>query len=914
MKFWACILLFFLISTPKIFAQREAANWYFGDKAGLNFNGGNAASLQNGKLQTLEGSATISDREGNLLFYTDGSVVYNRLHNIMPNGTGLKGNVSSTQSAIIVPKPGNPNKYYIFTVDKPNFNNDSTDPIEGINYTEVDMTLNGGFGGIIPGSQNVHLVSYNPNDPEENLYKASEKISAVLHGDGSSYWVVTHFVNKFYAFKVTAEGVNTNAVISNSPVSFPPVIDNELVNVTAIGYLKISPDGKKLAIAFSATGLNSAGSSDKKSGKVLLYDFDDVTGKVSNEQLILANAYPYGVEFSPKTTKLYITSNNYNDRNVLEKSELFQYDMEAGNIRNSEVLIHSSNHVAGALQLATDGRIYRAGYPLFTEVHNTLSVIKNPEAAGAASNYEHNVINISPKAVKLGLPPFVQSFFLNNFSFEDLCFGEATHFYITTNEPYTSVLWDFGDGNTSTDPDPYHTYSSSGSYIVSFTRFLNGEAFEPAKKEVVIFESPEILATYEMVQCDRDANPSDGVTEFNLRTAKDAISPGETNTNVYFYNTYNKAIDDELNQLSLPVMHINAVPNEVLFAKVVDNNTGCFAISEVTLKTTGGTEILPAPEKGCDLGDGTAEFNLESIESNIISQLNLPQDVELSFHHSEEEAILGTVPLPDRFISEARTVFLNARLNGSCYGFGSIELQLTSFPEIEVQNQQMLCSDAFPIRLGSDLVFNDSQSYSYEWNTGETSREIEISEGGNYSVTITNTSLGCGRTVEYNIEELTSPEILEINIESNGADNEITVITNSEAGNLYALDNIDGPYQSSDIFRNVPGGPHIVYVKNENSCAIKQQEILVFGVPPFFTPNQDGYNDLWLPFKISDPEFVIREIYIYDRYGKILEQLDPYGKGWDGNFGGNPMPSDDYWYQIILQNGKEFKGHFTLKR
>ena len=337
MKFVTRFTLFVLLFLcSKAYSQGEAANWYFGNRAGLTFNSGFPVALQDGKLQTVEGSATISDRNGNLLFYTDGSVVYDRQHNVMPNGNGLKGNVSSSQSAIIIPKPANPGRYYIFTVDKPDYYNSPGNPIEGINYSEVDMSLNGGFGDIITSTKNTHLVTYDQGDPLENEFKSSEKISAVAHEDGSSYWVVTHFVDRFFSFKVTSTGVDPNPVTSNSANSVPIVFNEDGVNITAIGYLKLSPNGEKLVIAFSSTSLGSPRDLSRKTGKVFIYDFDDSTGKVSNEQLLLGASYPYGVEFSPKTTKLYVTNNIFNNEGRVESGELLQFDLESSNIASSK--------------------------------------------------------------------------------------------------------------------------------------------------------------------------------------------------------------------------------------------------------------------------------------------------------------------------------------------------------------------------------------------------------------------------------------------------------------------------------------------------------------------------------------------------------------------------------------------------
>jgi gliding motility-associated-like protein len=103
-------------------------------------------------------------------------------------------------------------------------------------------------------------------------------------------------------------------------------------------------------------------------------------------------------------------------------------------------------------------------------------------------------------------------------------------------------------------------------------------------------------------------------------------------------------------------------------------------------------------------------------------------------------------------------------------------------------------------------------------------------------------------------------------------------------------------------------------VRDKNGCGIRSKEFGVLGIPEYFTPNQDGYNDFWQLeglFKRSDFEAII---YVFDRYGKLLTTFSPRSKGWDGYYNGKPMPSNDYWYRVELADGKVFKGNFTLKR
>ena len=190
-------------------AQKEASNWYFGDNAGINFNldTDTVAPVNNGQLATDEGCTSISNSDGNLLFYTDGRTVYNANHSIMPNGVGLKGDPSSTQSAIIIPKPNDPNIYYIFTVDTPALDNIDY----GFNYYVVDLTLDGGLGGVVN------------NNGVELLSNTSEKLSAVLKDcQSQEVWVITfgdinggESNRTFFAYEITNSGVNTTPVISS---------------------------------------------------------------------------------------------------------------------------------------------------------------------------------------------------------------------------------------------------------------------------------------------------------------------------------------------------------------------------------------------------------------------------------------------------------------------------------------------------------------------------------------------------------------------------------------------------------------------------------------------------------------------------------------------------------------------------
>src|ERR1039458_4318412 len=215
-------------------AQKQYDVWYFGDRAGLDFNSGTPISIAGGQINTIEGCASIcDDKTGAILFYTDGDTVWNRNNQVMPNGTGLLGNFSSTQSAMIIGDPSSDNRYYLFTCDQGGY----IGPNKGVNYSIVDMTLDGGLGDIT--TKNVHLLD-----------SATEKITAVRQPNSCNSWVIAHKFNSnaFYVWEVNDTGIVLTPVNSNVGVVQTGSVDE------TIGYLVSSQDGTRLALALEVSG------------------------------------------------------------------------------------------------------------------------------------------------------------------------------------------------------------------------------------------------------------------------------------------------------------------------------------------------------------------------------------------------------------------------------------------------------------------------------------------------------------------------------------------------------------------------------------------------------------------------------------------------------------------------------------
>ena len=365
---------------------KHANIWYFGDSLGLDFNSGQPVVLTDGALSTDEGCASMTDENGNLLFYTDGVTVWNKNHAAIPNGTGLKGHFTTTQSALIVPRPGNSNTYFVFTLEPGPY----ASATQRLHYSLVDMALDGGNGDIVPGTKNTFVTD-----------SLTEKLTGVKHCNGDDVWVITHrlYSDAYEALLVTSQGLNTLPVVSHTGT--PHQGTSVFFGITTgIGYLKASIDGSRLAVAIL----------DTLTLEVL--DFDKATGIVSNPiTLPLDSCQVYGVEFSADGSKLYVGGINLSD--FTDFSRIYQFDLNAGSaldIANSATLIGTSGFPSGvsALQMGPNGKIY------VTRKFGTnyLGVINTPNASGLACNYIDQAIYFGNDSVLSGLPNFISSYVL----------------------------------------------------------------------------------------------------------------------------------------------------------------------------------------------------------------------------------------------------------------------------------------------------------------------------------------------------------------------------------------------------------------------------------------------------------------------------------------------------------------------
>lgn len=454
-----CTTLCFIGVLLASHAQTPADWWYFGDRAGVHFTASGPVADTQSVMNTNEGCATISSREGDLLFYTNGINVWDANHVQMPNGFGLYGNASSTQSAVIVPAPRQDHLYYIFT------SKGCTGGGGGANYfsySVVNMDLNGGLGDVVPLQKNIILFE-----------SSSEKCATALHTNGEDYWVIGHEgrSNRFQAFLVTEQGVQ-DPVVSDRGFLY-----DQTENCT--GYMLSSHQGDRIAMT------------NHYSGFMEIFPFNQTTGKIG-DPLIIKDTAGYGVHFSPSDRLLYVSSYGNGIR---------QYNLDAPDIAASKRII-STALGAGAMAEGPDGRIYVSNYD-----EPFLSIIHQPNIIGNACGFEYIGVKLNQRTGLLGLPNHAAYQWMDPWDFraQRFCIGDTTLFSMNTDQ-VVSAHWNFGEpgsDNDTTGVQATHVYADTGSYTVTLM-ITTDSTSDTLSRNIYIRPKPQFELGQDTVLCEGD--------------------------------------------------------------------------------------------------------------------------------------------------------------------------------------------------------------------------------------------------------------------------------------------------------------------------------------------------------------------------------------------------------------------------
>jgi gliding motility-associated-like protein len=578
-------------------------------------------------------------------------------------------------------------------------------------YSEVDMSLNGGSGEIT--SKNIELNS------SEN---AREKITSVRGSTCNTFWVITSDRNRFYAYLIDENGVQNSAIVSAH--------NNNLDNLR--GYLKISPDGKTLVSANASSG-------------TYIFDFNAATGQITNGGEIngITNG-GYGVEFSRNGKKLYISTGTYSQinpgtgvRNPPEFASVTQFSLESRNITditNSANLIYSTNTgYRGALQLASNGKIYYA-----RSRTNFLGLINSPEKEAANINFIIDGLTLDKPSTE-GLPPFIQSFFLdidiidsdtnNSVNNQDLqfCIGQDKIIKPAvidgTNVNYE---WTFDDGTTISEISSSPTITdltlndiqttNSGSYKLKITLkdICDNDIEYNGTFNITVFKAATATKPDNINSCDEDLNGSNTFDLQNDTDLKDKILTGldASNFEVLYFSTLSAA-NDNLAGTDLPNPYtLNTGSTQIIYARVQNINApeACFALTTFTIAVTG----FPVPETptdypfcdnisvGSDTDGFVDDFILENKDAQILGSLD-PNQYTVSYHTTQNgaqtSATLEVIPKTTKYTNTTANrqpvyVRVENRDNTSCFDASkTFYLIVNVLPTVASSAELLQCDD-----------------------------------------------------------------------------------------------------------------------------------------------------------------------------------------------------------------------------
>ncbi|MDD2673382.1 MAG: T9SS type B sorting domain-containing protein [Flavobacterium sp.] len=446
-----------------------------------------------------------------------------------------------------------------------------------------------------------------------------------------------------------------------------------------------------------------------------------------------------------------------------------------------------------------------------------------------------------------------------------------------------------------------------------------------------------------IVQCDDD---TDGFSAFNLTVKNDAISTNSASETFTYYTSLAAAEnEDSTDLISNPLAFRNTIAGSMTVWTRVTNSNGCYNIAaiDLTVSTTQIPASFSRTFSNCDdLGlsnddtDGIATFDFSSVTSEIIAILP-PSATPYSIRYykneqdalSENDAIKNTSNYRNEGYPNQQKIWVRVEstADNACYGLSPrVTLTVNPKPNIntneDLEENELVCSNlpTFFVTLDAGLKDGSPTSdYTYIWTKENAVLEteigptMEVNQEGNYTVEVISLD-GCSRIRTIKVTASDIAKITNIAITDLSDVNSLTINVSGQGQYEYSLDAPSGPFQDSNFFDNITAGIHQIYINDKNGCGTVSQTIAVIGIPKFFTPNGDGQNDYWNVKGVNANFNANSTIYIYDRYGKLLKQITAFSQGWDGTFTGQPLPSDDYWFAIKLEDGREAKGHFSLKR
>lgn len=515
-------------------------------------------------------------------------------------------------------------------------------------------------------------------------------------------------------------------------------------------------------------------------------------------------------------------------------------------------------------------------------------------------------------------------------------FNVTVHFYESQSEAEleTNEILNFANHQNSNSPNSQDIWvrvkSDLGNNCLGLQNFQN----------LLIVEAlPIANVVPNQIVCDNDSVVNDGRYAFNTSQIDSIILNGQSLSNVTINYSY-------FDLDGITIINTNSLPNPLLTfsqtvtVRVTNNNTldpdgGCFDETKFDFIINAEPSANPvAPQLICDGdagdidNDGIFAFDTSTFKSTVLGSQS-GMDVYFDYIDENNNSVVNSTSLPNPLNSRTQSINVTVRnpLNLNCIASTTIILRVNPLPDFEVDSPQIVCTTdpTFSVEL-DPIEASIVESFTYEWFFKDgsflsNSPTLTVSTPGKYSITLTKTDgSGCARTRDIIVDAsekatITQNDVTIVDISEN---NSVTInTTNLGQGNYeFGLREVGSPfinYQSEPIFKNVKPGFYTIYIQDV-ICGITTMDISVIGHAKYFTPNNDGFNDYWQIKGVNSTNQPNSTVLIFDRFGKLIKQISVNSIGWDGTFNGKMLPTDDYWFKVFLEDGREFSGHFTLKR
>ena len=515
------------------------------------------------------------------------------------------------------------------------------------------------------------------------------------------------------------------------------------------------------------------------------------------------------------------------------------------------------------------------------------------------------------------------------------------------------------DANTGNSPQtsPFtNTVRDSQTIYVRITNNTTGCFTDHTTFNAIVNPIPTANFVSDLQVCDdnSDGSARNGFSQSINLESQTATILGTQDPSVYNVTYHRSLAEAQSGASPLASPYSNLTANrETIYIRIYNTNTMCandisqFDViinPEPTFDVISNLSYCDNDLDGDDTNGVIQNIDLDSQIATILGAAQDPDDYIVTFHSNQTDATSGASPIASPYTNTNMTETIFVRIQNkatSCVNSDfTFDVIVNPLPDFNVTTPQILCLNDLPLNVSAE---NPNDVYTYEWKNENgdiisTNNNADITAKGNYTATATTTNgTNCSRTRAFVINE-SNPATLENSFitiidESNNisSKNDLSIsidVINNDLGPgdyHFSLETEQGivvrGFQDEPLFENLEGGIYKIVVNDKNGCSPDTTLLVsVIEFPKFFTPNSDGKNDTWVIKGANKDFYPSSSINIFNRFGKLVAQLPIDGQGWNGTYQGKVLPSDDYWFNIILtpaDTNKQTinkKGHFSLLR